>query len=204
MSSVKKRLGPYPGVSSPAPNGRPADHDWEFAVCGDLTDKQLELEQQLIEVPRGSKGTIWFDSCGGSAYAGLALATIIRLRGLKVTGVVSGECSSAAIMPFAACEKRYVTKHSTLLFHPVRWQSDEDVRMEEALEWARHFKVMEQDMDELLAKLFPLDQTKLQEWTRPGKFVSGTELVEAGLAEMVDLLSGDLWSQMQTEKLSGQ
>ena len=53
-------------------------------------------------------------------------ASIIRLRGLRVTGIVAGECSSAAILPFAACERRFVTPHSTLLFHPVRWASEED------------------------------------------------------------------------------
>jgi hypothetical protein len=36
----------------------------------------------------------------------------------------------------------------------------------------------------------------LDKWTRPGRFVSGQELVDAGLAKLVDLFSGDVWSQM--------
>ena len=119
-----------------------------------MSDKQSDLLSRLVEVPRRSRGTIFFDSGGGSVYAGLALASVIRLRGLNVDGVVASECSSAALLPFAACTRRFVTPHSTLLFHPIRWQSDEEVRFEEAEEWARHFRLLEQDLDGLVARLF--------------------------------------------------
>ena len=201
--SIRTRKS-FPAMMRPAPGPHPSSlpkpdtggQDWELAVNGDLTDRQQDLVGQLIDVPRGSRGTIFFDSGGGSAYVGLALATLIRLRGLKAAGVVVGECSSAAILPYAACERRFVTPHSTLLFHPIRWQSEEDVKLEEATEWARHFKWLEEDLDELLARLFDFPFEKLQEWTRPGRFVSGPELVDAGLAKMVDLFSGDLRSQL--------
>ena len=114
------------------------------------------------------------------------MATLIKTRELRATGVVIGECSSAALMPFAACETRFVGPISTLLFHPMRWQSEEDVRLEEAAEWARHFKKLETDLDELLIKAFPVDREKLEQWTRPGRFVSGSELADAGLATLFD------------------
>ena len=173
--------------------------EWEIGINGDLTDKQPEIVGQLLEVPRRSSGLIYFDSAGGSVYVGLALATVIRLRGLKVAGLVAGECSSAAILPWAACERRYVTPHSTLLFHPIRWSSESDVRLEEAAEWARHFKVLEEDMDQLVARLLGCSEEKLAEWTRPGRFVTGRDIVEAGLAQMVDLFSGDIWTQMRSQ-----
>tara|TARA_R110002072_G_scaffold302999_1_gene491046 strand:+ start:79670 stop:80290 length:621 start_codon:yes stop_codon:yes gene_type:complete len=182
----------HSGPFNPAPQGQ----DWEVVINGDLTDKQNELITSLVEVPRRSRGTVWFDSGGGSVYVGLALCSIIRLRGLRVTGVVAGECSSAAILPFAACERRFVTSHSTLLFHPMRWQSAEDVRLEEATEWARHFKNLEGDLDKLLAKLFDFPEETIREWSNPGRFISGSELVEAGLAKLVDIFAGDLWSQI--------
>lgn len=192
-----RRLGAYPAVGGGWLNGRAGEGEWEIVLCGDLTEKQSDLLERILEVPRGSRGLIWIDSCGGSAYVGLALASMIRLRGLEATAVVAGECSSAAIMPFAACRRRYVTKHATLLFHPVRWSSEEDVRREEAAEWARHFLAMEQDLDELLTKLLPMDHEALTKWTRPGRFVSGEEVVAAGLAEPIDLFTGDLWSQVK-------
>lgn len=197
---MSRRLPPYPAVGRPSRGGSfpPEDQSgWELVLCGDLTDKQLELTERLVGVPPGSRGTIYFDSCGGSAYIGLGLATLIRLRGLDPLAVVTGECSSAAILPFAACRRRCVTPHSTLLFHPIRWQSEEDVRIEEAAEWARHFQVLEADLDQLLARMFDMELERLKSWTRPGRFVSGAELVEAGLATRVDLFGGDVWSQMK-------
>ena len=178
----------------------PKDGDWEIGIFGDLTDKQTDLCQQLLEVPRGSRGTIFFDSGGGSIYCGLALATVIKLRGLRAVGVVAGECSSATILPFAACEERYVTAHSTLLFHPIRWQSDEEVRLEEAAEWTRHFKLLEDDMDGLLVRMLGVSPEKLQAWTRPGRFVSGPEFVAEGLAKLVDFFGGDLWEQIRSSR----
>ena len=199
-------MKPYqpPPRFSKAP--RPQDEDraardhWELAIAGDLTDKQDALLDRLVEVPRGSNGTIYFESAGGSPYVGLGLATLIKLRGLKVTGVVLGECSSAALVPLAACTRRLVTPHSSLLFHPVQWQSEENVKLEEAAEWARHFQVLEEDLDRLLARLFDMPAEKLAQWTRPGRFVTGIEFAEAGLAELVNLFDGDLKSQLAARK----
>lgn len=205
MTQHQRRIRTGPQVSGglqPSSHGEPAE-PWELAIFGDITDKQPELFGRLLEVPRRSRGTIYFDSCGGSAYTGVALASLIRLRGLQADAVVAGECSSAAIMPFAACRRRYVTPHCTLLFHPVRWQSEEDIRLEEAAEWARHFKVMEDDMDRLLARLFNCSEDLLQSWTRPGRFVSGPELIAAELAHPIDLFSGDIWEQCERQEAVG-
>lgn len=195
------RLLPYPRPGAWSASKRPKDEQWEIGIVGDLTDKQTELVEQLLEVPRHSRGLIFFDSGGGSIYAGLALATLIKLRGLRAVGVVAGECSSAAILPFAACEERYVTAHSTLLFHPIRWQSDEEVRLEEATEWARHFKLLETDMDSLLVRMLGIAPDKLQAWTRPGRFISGAEFVAEGLAKMLDIFAGDVWTQLRARKV---
>jgi ATP-dependent Clp protease, protease subunit len=171
---------------------------WEISVCGDLTDGQAELLEHFTEVPRGSRGVIYFDSCGGSVYSGLAIGTLIRLRNLRVTAIVIGECSSAALLPFAACQQRLVTPQSTLLFHPMRWQSDEDVRLEEATEWARHFKDLETRVDSLLANLMNIPQETLAGWTRPGRFVTGTELAAAGIASLFDpFTEPDAWKKIR-------
>ena len=191
------KLLPYPPPGAWSRSTSAKETDWEAGIFGDLTDKQTELFQQLMEVPRNSRGTIFFDSGGGSIYCGLALATLIKLRGLRAIGVVAGECSSASILPFAACERRFVTPHSTLLFHPIRWQSEEEVRLEEAAEWTRHFKLLETDIDSLLVRMLGIDPEKLQTWTRPRRFVSGPEFVAEGLAEMIDLFAGDVWTQIR-------
>lgn len=162
----------------------------EIAMVGDLTDSEAELTDRLLSVEPGSECTIYFDSPGGSPYCAMSLMTMIRLRNLKATGIVTGECSSATLWPFAACQRRIVTKFSVLLFHPMRWQSEENVGLAEAAEWARHFGDLERGMDQLLADLFGVSLELMDEWISPGRYVSGQELVDAGLAEMIDLSPG--------------
>src|SRR5437764_10828387 len=159
----------------------------EIAISGDLSEHEHDIYEKLLAVSPGGECTPDFTSPGGSAYAALSLASLIVLRGMNVTGVVLGECSSAAIWPLAACRRRIVTAHSVLLFHPLKWESGEHVAIDEAAEWARHFAYLEQDMDGVLARLFGVTPERLAAWMKPGRYVSGHELATAGLAELVDL-----------------
>ncbi len=158
----------------------------EIAIVGDLTDHEAELTDKLLDVPPGGECIIYFDSPGGSPYCALAMMNLIRLRGLRATGVVIGECSSAAIWPWAVCTRRLVTPLSVLLFHPMKWQSEEHVGLAEAAEWARHFAYLEREMDQLLADVFGANIETVVAWMQPGRYVIGREIVEAGLAEMID------------------
>lgn len=158
----------------------------EIAIVGDLTENESELTDRLLDVEPGGQCTIYFDSPGGSPYCAMSLMTLIRLRGLQATGIVTGECSSATLWPFAACVRRLVTPCSVLLFHPMRWQSEENVGLAEAAEWARHFGQLEKDMDALLADLFGVAHETMDEWINPGRYVCGPELAKAGIAELLD------------------
>lgn len=158
----------------------------EIAIVGDLTEHESDLTDRLLEVQPGGECTLYFDSPGGSPYCAMSLMTLIRLRGLKATGIVTGECSSAALWPFAACQRRYVTPCSVLLFHPMRWQSEENVGLAEAAEWARHFGQLERDMDALLARMFGAEFEQMDDWINPGRYVSGRELAAAGFAQLID------------------
>jgi ATP-dependent protease ClpP protease subunit len=159
----------------------------EIAIVGDLTDSEAELTDRLLSIEPGGECTIYFDSPGGSPYCAVSLMTLIKLRDLKATGIVTGECSSATLWPFAACHRRIVTPFSVMLFHPMRWQSEENVGLAEASEWARHFGQLEQDMDVLLAHLFNVPPDTMRKWINPGRYVSGREMAEAGMAELVEL-----------------
>ena len=159
----------------------------ELALVGDLTDNEAELTDKLLGVEPGGQCTIFIDSPGGSPYCAMSLMSLILLRGLRVTGVVTGECSSAALWPFAACSRRLVTPFSVLLFHPMKWQSEEHVGLAEAAEWARHFGQLETEMDHLLADLFGVSAAEMDKWITPGRYISGRELAAAGLAEIIDL-----------------
>lgn len=174
----------------------------EIAMVGDLTDSEAELTDRLLGIPTGEECTIYFDSPGGSPYCAMSLMSLIKLRRLKATGIVTGECSSATLWPFAACERRIVTPYSVLLFHPMRWQSEENVGLSEAAEWARHFGQLEQDMDHLLARMFDVDTALMDKWITPGRYVGGREVAEAGIAELVEFddLSNLFNSKPSTEE----
>ena len=159
----------------------------EISLVGDLTDNEVELTDKLLGVAPGGECTLYIDSPGGSPYCAVSLMTLILLRGLRVTGVVTGECSSAALWPYAACTRRLVTPYSVLLFHPMKWQSEEHVGLAEAAEWARHFANLEKEMDGLLGEMFGLTKTEMDKWITPGRYVNGRELAEAGMAELIDL-----------------
>lgn len=157
----------------------------EIAIVGDLTDNEDDLTEQLLGVEPGAECLIYFDSPGGSPYCAMSLMTLIKLRRLRATAVVTGECSSAALWPFAACHRRIVTPYSVLLFHPMKWQSEENVGLSEASEWARHFGALERDMDRLLAKMLNVDSATMDAWINPGRYLGGVEVAEAGIAELV-------------------
>jgi ATP-dependent protease ClpP protease subunit len=173
----------------------------EIAMVGDLTDAEGDLTDRLLAVEPGEECTIYFDSPGGSPYCAMSLMTLIKLRRLRCTGIVTGECSSATLWPFAACQRRIVTPYSVLLFHPMRWQSEENVGLAEAAEWARHFGQLERDMDQLLAKLFNVNAQLMSSWINPGRYVTGRELAAAGIAEIVEFEDlPALWSQVAGEE----
>jgi ATP-dependent Clp protease protease subunit len=159
----------------------------EIAFVGDLTDHESDLTDKLLGVEPGGECTMFFDSPGGSPYCAMSLVSVMLLRRIQATGIVTGECSSAALWPFAACRRRFVTPYSVLLFHPMKWQSEEHVGLSEAAEWARHFGTLEGEMDRLLAELFGTSEGQLSAWIAAGRYVSGRELAALGLAELVDL-----------------
>lgn len=160
----------------------------EIALVGDLTDHEGEISDRLLSVPPGGECTLFIDSPGGSPYCAIAITTLIKLRDLRATGIVIGECSSATLWPLAACQRRIVTPYSVLLFHPMKWQSEEHVGLAEAAEWARHFGDLEKDMDYLLAEMLGVDPETLDKWINPGRYISGREFAEAGHAELVSLI----------------
>lgn len=159
----------------------------EIALVGDLTEHEGELTDRLLGVAPGGECTLYFDSPGGSPYCAMSLLALLRLRDIRATAVVTGECSSAALWPFAACRRRLVTPYSVFLFHPMKWQSEEHIGIKEAAEWSRHFADLEREMDVLLCQLFGRASELIADWIRTHRYVTGKEMAEAGLAELIGL-----------------
>ena len=172
-------------------NGQPESEQdegpLEIAIVGDLTENESDLTERLLGIQPGGECTIYFDSPGGSPYAAMSLVALMRLRDIRATGVVTGECSSAALWPLAACQRRLVTPYSVLLFHPMKWQSEEHIGIREAAEWSRHFAALEREMDVLLCELLGGPEDLINDWIRTHRYVTGREMADAGLAELVSL-----------------
>jgi ATP-dependent protease ClpP protease subunit len=116
----------------------------------------------------------------------MAILSLILLKELRARAVVLGACSSAALLILAGCRTRLAMPYSVFQFHPVRWESGENVEKVEASEWARHFAWLEERCDELLAQLLETDISQIQEWSRSSRYLSGQELADAGLVQILD------------------
>lgn len=159
----------------------------EIAVVGDVDHWEADVVKELLDVPRKAECTFYIDSAGGSVYGALSVITLMRHRQIAGTAVVLGECSSASLLLFAACQARFVTRYSTLLFHRMRWQSEKRVAAGEATLWAQHFVDLEKDVDELQLRLFGKAEGQVKSWIEAGIYVTGPQIVAAGLAELLEL-----------------
>jgi hypothetical protein len=69
----------------------------------------------------------------------------------------------------------------------MKWQSEEHIGIKEAAEWSRHFADLERDMDVLLTQLFGRAAELIERWIATHRYVTGKEMAEAGLAELIPL-----------------
>lgn len=157
-----------------------------IAVIGDLEDCEAAVIERLLELDDGASCTLFIDSGGGRVYSALAIMTTILLKKLDATAVVIGACSSAALMVLAACNRRLATPYSVFQFHPVRWESGENIERIEAMEWAKHFEKLEIECDRLLAELLGTHEETVREWVTGNRYLSGRDLAAAGVVELLD------------------
>jgi ATP-dependent Clp protease protease subunit len=154
----------------------------EIALIGEIEDWEKDVIEALLEVPSGGECQLYIDSSGGSVYGALAVFNLLQHRQLRATAVVLGECSSATLLIFAACQKRQVSPHSAFLFHHMHWESEKRITSGQAVAWARHFEHLEKEMDELLFRLLG-NAEQIRAWTAADRYVLGSELVAAGIAD---------------------
>lgn len=159
----------------------------DIALVGEIDDWEEEVIKALLKVPTSGTCTFYIDSGGGSVFGALAVLTLLRQRRLQATAIVLGECSSAALLVFAACQRRLVTPFSVLLFHRMRGHSEKRIVSNDALAWARHFEEMEKSIEDLQVRLFGRAEEAVRHWTLTGQYVTGPQLVAEGLAELLDL-----------------
>ena len=158
----------------------------EIAVVGELDECEADVIARLLELDDGSECTLYIDSGGGRVYSALAIMSLIMLKDIRARAVVLGACSSAALMVLAACRQRLAMPFAVFQFHPVRWESGENVERVEASELARHFGWLEEECDELLARLLGTELSQIQAWSQSSRYLSGREMADAGLVQLLD------------------
>ncbi len=159
----------------------------QFTVLDEVEKCEKELIEELMRLPDGSHARLIINSCGGSVYAGLGISTLIKYKRLKCEGVVLADCSSSALMIFAACETRIVAPHTSVLFHPMKWSSEDSARLSGAEAWAKEFKRVSRTMEDWLAEYLPLKKSTLRRWIKDEKYVTADELVKYGIARKMIL-----------------
>lgn len=161
----------------------------EIALVDDLEKCEKEVIEALLAIPDGGACRIVINSGGGSVYAGLGIATLIQSKRLEATAVVLADCSSSAVLVFAACPIRQVAPHASLLFHPMQWSSEERSRLSGATGWAREFKRIDEVCADWICARLGLKPALYKKWVHREIYVTARQLVEMGIAEYIPGLS---------------
>ena len=156
-------------------------------VLDDVEKCEKEAVEGLLAVPEGRPVTIVINSGGGSVYASLAIATVIRTRRLDATAVVLADCSSSALLIFAACPHRRVAPHASFLFHPMRWTSEEQSRLPGARSWSAEFDRLARTYEQWLTEFLPIDVRTLRSWIRHERYIEAPEMARMGIAELLEM-----------------
>ncbi|MEO8376649.1 MAG: ATP-dependent Clp protease proteolytic subunit, partial [Candidatus Sumerlaeota bacterium] len=129
---------------------------------------------------------IVINSGGGSVYASLAIATVIKLKQLAAEALVLADCSSAAITVFAACPIRKVSPYASFLFHPVKWASEDQSRLTGAKAWAIEFERVNQIYEDFLIAHMGVKRSIIRSWIKEEKYVTAQEIIDLGIADPIE------------------
>ncbi|MDX2177835.1 MAG: ATP-dependent Clp protease proteolytic subunit [Candidatus Sumerlaeia bacterium] len=148
----------------------------------DVEKCEKEVIEALMGFPVGGEATIVINSGGGSVYAGLAIGTVVRHRRMHCHAQVLADCSSSALLVFAACQTREVSPHASFLFHPMQWSSDDRSRVNGARSWSEEFLRVSKVCEDWLSELLPISRSVLRRWVQQEKYVVAQELIDLGIA----------------------
>lgn len=163
-----------------------------ITLLDDVEKCEKEVIDALLALPMGKSVQMVINSGGGSVYASLAITTVMRMRQLETEAVVLADCSSAALLVFAACGQRFAAPHASFLFHPMRWSSEEQARLTAAKSWSGEFERLSKIFEDTLVDQLPIDRRTLRTWIRQEKYVSAQELIDRGIALPLDLDEGNI------------
>lgn len=147
---------------------------------------EKEVVEALLALPDKKHVQVIINSGGGSVYASMGIATVMKMKQFQTEAVVLADCSSSALLVFAACQVRKVAPHASFLFHPMRWSSEDQSRLYGAQSWSSEFARISQITEDWLVEHLPISRRRLKSWIRHEKYVEAADLIRLGLAEAIE------------------
>lgn len=157
-----------------------------ISIIDDVEKCEKEAVDALLALPDKRSCKVVINSGGGSVYAALAIATVIKLKQLAAEALVLADCSSAAITVFAACPIRKVSPYASFLFHPVKWSSEDQSRLTGAKSWAIEFERVNQIYEDFLIAHMSVKRSIIRGWIKEERYVTAQEIIDLGIAEPIE------------------
>ena len=156
----------------------------DILLTGEIDERANKIVHALLKIPEDDEFTIYINSPGGSLMGAISIASTIQYRRLKGTVVVTGECSSAALLPFAACQDRFISPCSLFLWHQTQHEPSgmESTRL---LPWAERAKSHDIATNTMLAEMLDIPRELISDWEKQSRYFSAKEMTKAGLAELI-------------------
>lgn len=112
---------------------------------------ELFVQALVVERP-ADEVRVYCRGDGGSSRTAFAVVDLILQHG-NVTGVLFGEANSSHVPIWAACQRRYVSRHGAIGLHKVSWDGTRQIDSQYARLLADEFDHTEACVAELLASI---------------------------------------------------
>lgn len=99
---------------------------------------------------------VFITSGGGSTYTGMAFYDLLRILPFEVITIAIGYVDSAAILPFMAGSKRFITPQTSFTFHLPSSSQNDRLVLTEHIQSAEDLKIILKDTQRLFLKEHPV------------------------------------------------
>lgn len=130
----------------------------------------------------GEDITIRFNSPGGNVMVGLALYNLVKSHKGKVTGVIDGECSSAATLIFCACRERITSSNGLMLIHGV--STFAEGKKEQFEKYVEQMETIENQIIEIYKQTIGSEKEKqILKLMEEERYINADEMLALGFAQ---------------------
>ncbi len=158
-------------------------------VAGEINNKDFYINftkrfsDMISQTKDGEEITVFINSGGGETNTALGIFDLLSNCKRKVIGVVTGIAYSGASLILQACQKRIMTKNSTLMLHKSAVTISGSV--DNAQEALNTFRNLDQKYYEIYASKSGEKVEKIADMAHKDKYFSAKEALEASLIDEI-------------------